>query len=113
MQLLMLILHDPKYMDQILVELMNAGINGGSLIDCEGILQAMGHNSIEPPAMFGSLKQYLNLETGDTNKMLLSALKTDDIEKARKIINDVTGGLDKPNTGILITLPIGTVEGIS
>ncbi|MEG2719696.1 MAG: hypothetical protein RR914_00075, partial [Oscillospiraceae bacterium] len=98
---------------EILVELMNAGIRGGSLLDCEGVLQALGHNSIEPPPMFGSLRQYLNPERGDTNKMLISALKDEDIAKAKQIINKVTGGFDKPNTGILITLPIGTVEGIA
>lgn len=111
MCLLLLILHNPKYMDEILVELMDAGIRGGSILECEGVLQALGHNSVEPPPLFGSLRQYLNPERGEMNKMLISALSLEDAETARKIINKVTGGLNKPNTGILMTLPISTFEG--
>jgi hypothetical protein len=29
-----------------------------------------------------------------------------------KIVNKVTGGLDKPNTGIIFTVPVKYMEGI-
>lgn len=113
MQLLILILNNTRHMDKILAGMLAAGIRGGSLLDCEGVLQAMAHNSVEPPPIFGSLRQYLNPERGETNKVLLSALSDEEVEKARQIVRDVTGGLDKANTGILMTVPILTIEGLA
>ena len=110
MQLLILILHNTSYMDKILAELMKAGLRGGTLLDCEGVLQ---HNSVEPPPIFGALRQYLNPERGETNKMLISAVSDSEAETASKIINRVTGGLDKANTGILMTVPILKIEGLA
>ena len=113
MQLLILILHNTSYMDKILAELMKAGLRGGTLLDCEGVLQAIAHNSVEPPPIFGALRQYLNPERGETNKMLISAVSDSEAETASKIINRVTGGLDKANTGILVSVPILKIEGLA
>lgn len=112
MQLLILILHNSRHMDKVLAAFMAEGIGGGSLVDCEGVLQAMSHTSVEPPPIFGSLRHYLNPERGGTNKMLISALSEDHVVRAKEIVREVTGGLDKENTGILITAPGITVEGI-
>lgn len=38
MQLVIMIIHDSDHMNSILVKMMEAGIKGGSLIDCEGAL---------------------------------------------------------------------------
>lgn len=113
MQLLILILHNTRYMDKILARMLEAGIRGGSLLDCEGVLQAIAHNSVQPPPIFGSLRQYLNPERGETNKVLLSALRDSEVEEVRKIVREVTGGLDKANTGIMMTVPILTIEGLA
>ncbi len=113
MQLLILILHNTSYMDKILAELMKAGLRGGTLLDCEGVLQAIAHNSVEPPPIFGALRQYLNPERGETNKMLISAVSDSEAQTASEIINRVTGGLDRANTGILMTLPILKIEGLA
>ena len=113
MQLLILILHNSRHLDETLALMMESGIHGGSLLDCEGVLQAMSHNSVEPPPIFGSLRQYLNPERGAMNKILISALEEGQVDTVKKIVNEVTGGLDKANTGILMTLPILTIEGLA
>lgn len=113
MQLLILILHNTRYMDEILAKMLAAGIRGGTLFDCEGVLQAMGHTSVEPPPIFGSLRQYLNPERGEMNKALLSALSDNQVETVKEIVREVTGGLDKANSGILMTVPILTIEGLA
>lgn len=113
MQLLILILHNSRHMDKALALMMESGIHGGSLLDCEGVLQAMSHNSVEPPPIFGSLRQYLNPERGEMNKILISAVEDGQVDTVKKIVNEVTGGLDKANTGIMMTLPILTIEGLA
>ena len=79
MQLLLLIIHDPKQMETILVRMMEAGIRGGSLVECEGVLQAIGASRGEKPPVFSSLRQYLNPDSERKNKMLLSAMSAEEI----------------------------------
>lgn len=111
MQLLILIIHDPNQMEKILVKMMEAGIRGGSLVECEGVLQALAGSGLQKPPVFSSLRQYLNTEE-EKNKMLLAALCTEDIEKTHQIVVEVTGGLERANTGVFLTLPLGFTDGL-
>lgn len=112
MQLLILIIHDPKQMETILMRMMESGIRGGSLVDCEGVLQAIGASGGEKPPVFGSLRQYLNPDSERKNKMLLSAMSAEEIQKTHEIVVEVTGGLQKANTGIFLSLPVGFSDGV-
>ena len=111
MQLLILIIPDNGKMEQILVKMMEAGIRGGSLVDCEGALQAVGQSKLRKPPVFSSLEQYLKPDTGK-GKMLLAAMDTEQIEITHRIVNEVTSGLQKANTGVFLTLPLGFVDGV-
>lgn len=95
-----------------MVRMMEAGIRGGSLVECEGVLQAIGASRGEKPPVFSSLRQYLNPDSERKNKMLLSAMSAEEIGKAHEIVEEVTGGLDKANTGIFLSLPIGFSDGV-
>ncbi len=111
MQLLILIIRNQAYMDEILVKMMDAGIRGGTLLDCEGVLQAVAGSDLEKPPVFSSLRQYLNPDA-DQNKLLLAAMTSENIEKTHKIVLEVTGGLEKANTGVFLTLPLGFTDGV-
>lgn len=113
MQLLLLILHDKKQMEQVLVRMMEAGIRGGTLVECEGVLQALGKSGLKKPPVFGSLQQYLDPDDDRKNRMLLAALGAEDIEKTHQIVLEITGGLDRANTGVFLTLPLGFTDGLN
>ena len=112
MQLVIMIMHDSDHMNSILVKMMEAGIKCGSLIDCEGALQAIGRASSDPPPVFGSLREYLNPESAAKNKLLLCAMEDKKVAVAKQIANEVTGGLSKPNTGVMFCLPLLSHEGL-
>lgn len=112
MQLVILIIHNKNHMDSILVKMMEGGIKGGSLLECEGALQALNHRGITPPPVFGTLREYLNVEKDDKNKMLLCAVNEEEAELIRSIANEVTGGLSRPNTGVMLCLPLLSADGI-
>lgn len=112
MQLLLLIIHDKKQMEEVLVKMMEAGIRGGTLVECEGVLQALGQSGLAKPPVFSSLRQYLNPDADDKSKMLLSAMTAENIEKTHKIVAAVTGGLNSANTGVFLTLPLGFTDGV-
>lgn len=109
MQLLILIIRDSEQMNEILAKMMEQNIRGGSMLECEGALEAIGSSGIAPP-VFSSLREYLN--PNQKNKMLLSAMSDENVEKAHKIVNEVTGGLERENVGVFITVPIGVAYGL-
>lgn len=111
MELLILIIHDSAQMDEILVKMMEAGIRGGTLLDCKGVLQAVAGSELAKPPVFSSLRRYLNPDA-DSNKLLLAAMSAENIEKTHNIVIKVTGGLQKENTGVFLTLPLGYTDGV-
>lgn len=111
MELLILIIHDSAQMDKILVKMMDAGIRGGTLVECEGVLQAVADSGLSKPPVFSSLRQYLSPEA-QSSKMLLAAMTSENIKTAHSIVEDVTGGLGKANTGVFLTLPLGYTDGV-
>lgn len=112
MELLVLILNKTSCLPEILRQFMLVGIHGSTVIDSMGMLQLIGQERIEPPPIFGSLRKYVN-PNHDPNKTFLVLLNEEQITSAKKVINDVTGGLDKPNIGILFTIPVSSFEGIN
>ena len=112
MQLYVLILNKIECMTSILHALLKAGIKGATVYDSMGSVQYVGHDMTEPPAIFGSLRKYLHPDNGN-NKTLVILLDDSKVETVRKIVNDVTGGLDHPDVGIAFTLPVLSVDGIA
>lgn len=111
-KLLVLILSKVDAMAGILSSFMDAGIRGTSIVDCEGMLKAIDDYNINPPPIFGSLRQYLN-PGREKGKILFTVLPEDKTREAKAIVDKAVGGLDNPNTGICFTLPIGDVAGLS
>lgn len=112
MQLMVLVLNKVECLGQILASFMENGIKGATVVDSTGMLNAVEKSDVEPPPIFGSLRKFLCFDD-DHNKMIFAVLSDDQVQIASKIINEVTGGLDKPNSGILFTLPVNTIEGIA
>ena len=81
------------------------GIKGATIYDSMGAVQYVGHDMIEPPPMFGSLRQYIHPDNGN-NKTILILLEDAQLAGVKKIVNDVTGGLSKPDVGVSFTLPV-------
>ena len=112
MQLYVLILNKIECMTNLIHTLMKAGIKGATIYDSMGMVQYVGHDMTEPPPIFGSLRRYLHPDNGN-NKTIFILVDDVELPTVRKIVNDVTGGLDKPDVGIAFTLPVSSVEGIT
>ncbi len=112
MKLLVLVLNKTECLGAILSELMNAGLKGATVIDSQGMLRVISHDTVEPPPIFGSLRKYLT-PSHEISKTIFIVLPDEKIDTARTVINKVTGGLSKPDTGIMFALPIDFVEGIN
>lgn len=113
MQLLIHITNHEESVTPIFSRLMEAGIHGASVVDCQGMLTTLSEcDSVDAPPIFGSLRQFIN-PCRQTNKMILIVLKDEDIPRVREIIHSVSGNLKEPNTGIFFTVPVMNWEGVS
>ena len=112
MQLYVLILNKIERMPKLVSALMKAGIKGATIYDSMGVVQYVGHDLTEPPPMFGSLRKYLHPDNGN-NKTLVILLEDEKVAEVKKIVNDVTGGLSKPDVGIAFTIPVSYCEGLN
>lgn len=112
MQLLVHITSHEDSVNPIMKKLMEVGIHGASVLDCEGMLQAINRNSVDAPSIFGGLRQFVNPDR-QQNKMIIILCKDEEVEKAKQMIHDVSGDLKLPNTGVMFTLPVSSWEGMS
>ena len=57
----------------ILSKMAERGFRGATMVDCEGMLQSLYADSIEPPPMFSGLRKFLNPDH-EPGKMLFSVI---------------------------------------
>lgn len=112
MHLVVIVLNKTEVLSKLLAAFMDAGISGATVLDSKGMLSVIGHSTGEEiPPLFNSLRSFLRLDE-ESNKTIFAVVKEENIKKISEITNKITGGLDKPNTGILFSLPIGYIEGL-
>lgn len=109
MKLVVFILNQVDKLEQLLCALSESKISGATIVESTGMARAL--YNMEDGAFLGSLRLFLNPEQ-DENRMIFMVLQEEQISVVRKVVTEVIGDLSKPNTGILFTLPIDSVEGL-
>lgn len=112
MQLLILILKKVELVEELIRELAEHGVHGGTIIDSTGMANVLGNMDDLP--LFGMLRKVINNEdqTKESCKTMLFVLKDSEVENARSIIRSVLGDLSKPNTAVMFSVPVTSVEGL-
>ena len=91
----------------ILEGLSAAGIKGATIIESSGM--AMTLSRLDSSFLSASIR---GLFSGDEdNRTILSVIKNNQLDTARKIVYNTVGDLSQPNTGIMFTVPLDFVEG--
>lgn len=109
MKILMLILKHVEDANTIIHELADAGVRGGTILDGTGMANAL--LDMEDLPMFGMLRHLLDSDEKEKSKVMMFVLEDEEVVKARKIIRKIIGDLNKPNTGIMFSIPVEDVEG--
>lgn len=105
MQLLIYITNHEDTIRPIMEKIAANGIKGATVVDCEGMLKSLNEDSVDAPAIFGGLRQFVNPGQAK-NKMLFILLKDEQIQTVVDAIHAVAGSLQKPNSGIVFTVPV-------
>ncbi len=110
MKLLIFILNNTDKLEELMVELSEAGIRGATVIESSGMAQVLTHSKEDDP-LIGYLRSFLDTSK-TTNKTILFVAGDEDIVIIRKVIKDVIGDLSQPQTGIIFTVPVDFTDGI-
>ena len=69
-------------------------------------------NSYNELKFIPSLRALIGSEQKE-NRTVFLIVQDDQVETVRNIADEITGGLDNPNTGIMFTVPVEYTAGIS
>ena len=112
MKLVTIILNKTECLDAILEEFTSNSISGATIIDSKGMVQELNEHDHEDLYFLVSLRSLLEPSHRE-NKTIIMVAKDEDVKVISRIVNQATGGLNKPDTGILFTVPIDHLEGLS
>ena len=107
MQMLVLVLNKTEKMDDILKALLDIGIRGATILESTGMARALDRDEL---SIFGSLRMVVDKDR-ETSKTIFIAVQNSLVDQARETIDEAVGGLCRPDTGVLIGLPINFFDG--
>lgn len=110
MKLLVLVLNKTECLEEILEKMGEQNLKGATILDSKGMAHSLSEFS--ELRFMASLRMILDPEHQES-KTIFMVLEDKNVELVSKIVNKATGGLDKPDTGVLFTLPVDYTEGIS
>jgi len=110
MQVVTLVLNKTECLEELLEALLASGIHGGTVLESTGMMRVIEQSGDDLP-MFSTFRQLFDPER-KSSKTLVMVLNDEEVQVARRVIERVTGGLDKPDTGILFAVPALFVEGM-
>lgn len=109
MKLLVVVLNKTECLERLLASFTKNKIPGATIIDSRGMAQELDQS--EELDFMLSLRTLIH-PAHQENKTIFMAVADDMVPKISRIVNEVTGGFDKPDTGILFTVPIDYIEGL-
>ena len=110
MQLLLLVLNDLEMLTPLLETLMANNIRGATILNSTGMARELCRNGEDYP-IFGTLRYLMDPER-EESRTIFMVLREEQLALAKKIIREMLGDLNRPDTGIMITLPVSSAEGI-
>lgn len=111
MQLFVLVLNREECLEPILEGMLEKGIGGATILDSTGMMRVLeGDDNVDLPIM-GILRHFYNPER-KRSKTMFTVIKDEQLQTLVDLVNKVTGGLDRPDSGICFCVPTSFVEGV-
>ena len=112
MQFFVLVLNREECLEPILEEMLAQGFSGATILNSTGMMRVLENDDNVDMPMLGLLRHFYSPER-KTSKTLFTLIEDDKRDNLMRIINEKTGGLDHPDTGIAFALPVSFVEGVN
>ena len=109
MKLLVFVLNNEEFLEEVLEAYVEAGVTGATILDSEGMGRFLAY---EVP-LFTGFKEFMK-GNKPYNKTILSVVRDEaTVQSVRTLIDSLVGGLDNPGTGIMFTVPVDWVSGLA
>lgn len=109
MQVFIFVLNRTEHLEHILQEFALNGLGSATVLDSKGMARIL-HSEEEMPIFYG-LRSVVAPERR-SSKTIFAVLPDEKVPVARRIVNEVTGGLEAPDSGIMFSVPVLFVEGL-
>jgi nitrogen regulatory protein PII len=106
LQLLIAVVDEEKT-EEILAGFLELGVTGATVLQSEG----MGRLLANEVPIFAGLEPLRRARP--RNHTLFSVMDDAKVDRVVELVREVCGGLDTPASGIVFTLPVSRVEGLS
>lgn len=116
MKLLVFVLNDIDKLDDFLIELSKRGLNGATIINSIGIAQSLYKSksaNTYQSVIINSLKALLESNDHNENRTIFSVVDESQEKIFYKAVEKVIGSLSKENSGIIFTIPVDSVMGLT
>lgn len=110
MQFLLVVLNKVEKLNTLLEKLVEHNICGATILDSTGMVRELIKNNEDYP-IFGTLRLFIDTDRQES-KTIFMVLKEEQIEEAKSVVRQVIGDMSKPDTAVMFTLPIISVEGV-
>ena len=105
----MCVVNQEEKLEEILSGFLALGVTGATVLHSEG----MGKVLAQDVPVFAGL-QTLMSRSRPQNTTILSVIESEDVlEKAIALVQEVCGDLAEPSTGIVFTVPLSRMVGLS
>ncbi len=105
-----LVLNKIECLNRLITEFMNNGITGGTILDSHGMVRTAKDFGDNP--IFDMFREIFDIDETNSSKVIFMIAEESHVRTISKIVNEVTGGLQNPNTGILFCTPVIYIEGL-
>jgi len=108
MQILLAVINEPEKVDDVLAGFFEIGIRGATVIPSEGMGRILSHDI----PIFAGLNTLLR-GSRPQNRTIFSIVQDEQVDPAMQVLQEVCGSMEKPATGIAVTIPVGKVVGLA
>lgn len=111
--LLVVILRNLDYLEQLLAAVMETGVSGMTIISTRGISHATFKQTVSEFSIAAVLNTLFMSEKHES-KMLLCVVKNDELCKELcHRMEDAISDIDEPHTAIYFTIPVENLRGLA
>lgn len=106
---IVIVLNKTECLDELIQKLAENGISGGTILDSYGMARSLRSGDDNP--LFSMFKEFVDLDNNGS-KVIFMIAEEAQVRTVSRIVNEVTGGLQNPNTGIMFCTPVVYIEGL-
>ena len=111
MQLFVLVLNQTQYLEPLFQEMLKHDVMGATVLESTGMMRVLSDDENVDLPMLGIFR-HLYAPERKASKTVFIVLKDEQVSLMGELIDQVTGGLDEPDTGIAFSIPLSYVKGL-